>query len=135
MPEQMLDAIVQVTGVRERFAAFAEGKRAIQLPDEAVDSYFLATFNRPGRESPKCTREVTPNVTQALHLIGGDTINSKIRNEKGTLAKLINQKKSDRQIVEYLTLASVSRPPTDKELAIAEESVKTAPSRRDGLED
>ena len=41
MPEQMLDAIVQVTGVRERFAAFPDGKRAIQLPDDQVPSYFL----------------------------------------------------------------------------------------------
>ena len=102
MPESMLDAIVQVTGVKERFAAFPEGKRAIQLPDDQVPSYFLATFNRPSRINRTCTRDAEPTVTQALHLISGDTIGEKIRSDKSTLAKLLQQGKSDREIVRVL---------------------------------
>jgi len=135
MPEQMLDAIVQVTGVRERFAAFPEGKRAIQLPDDQVPSYFLATFNRPSRIYRTCTRDAQPTVTQALHLISGDTIGEKIRSDQGTLAKMLREQKSDREIVEYFTVSALSRTPTATEIGLAEESVHTAASRRAGLED
>jgi hypothetical protein len=135
IPEQLLDAIVQVTGVRERFTAFPEGKRAIQLPDERVGSYFLSTFDRPGREFSTCTRTAASTVTQALHLIGGDTIDGRIRSDKSTLARMLTQNKSDREIVEQLTLSAVSRMPTAKELEVAAESVRTAASRRAGFED
>jgi hypothetical protein len=124
-----------VTGVRERFTAFPEGKRAIQLPDERVGSYFLSTFDRPGREFSTCTRTAAPTVTQALHLIGGDTINGRIRSNKSTLARMLSQNKSDREIVEQLTLSAVSRMPTAKELEVAAESFRAAASRRAGFED
>jgi hypothetical protein len=135
MPEQMLDAIVQVTGVKERFAAFPEGKRAIQLPDDQVENYFLSTFNRPSRINPSCTRDAAPTVTQALHLISGDTLQKKMTSDRGVLAKLLEKNKSDRAIVEHFTLAALTRMPTAQELELAEESVHTAASRRTGLED
>ena len=44
--EVILDAISQVTGVGENFPGFP-GRRALQLPDAAVESYFLSAFGRP----------------------------------------------------------------------------------------
>src|SRR5215208_3153728 len=46
--EVILDAIGQVTGVRDAFPGFP-GRRALQLPDASVDSYFLTAFGRPSR--------------------------------------------------------------------------------------
>ena len=100
-----------------------------------MPSYFLATFNRPSRIYRTCTRDVQPTVTQALHLIGGDTIGDKIRSDQGTLAKMLREGKPDREIVEWFTMAALSRAATDKELELARESVQTAATRRAGLED
>src|SRR5690606_20232086 len=47
--EVLLDAIAQATGVPTAFPGSPAGTRALQLPDSAVESYFLATFGRPDR--------------------------------------------------------------------------------------
>ncbi len=111
------------------------GKRAIQLPDEKFQSYFLATFNRPPRDTNTCTRKSMPNITQALNLVNGDTLNQKIKDARGTLSTLIQSNKSDKQIVDELLLTAVARPPTEEEQKWARDTIKTAPSRKAGLED
>ena len=76
--EVILDAIGQVTGVRENFPGYP-GRRALQLPDAAVDSYFLTAFGRPPRvTAADSERQQEPSITQALHVINGDTINRKL---------------------------------------------------------
>ena len=58
----------------------------------------------------------SPTVTQALHLISGDTVQQKMTSDRGVLAKMIEEKKSDRAIMEHFTLAALSRMPTAQEL-------------------
>ena len=58
----------------ERFQGFYRGKRAIDLPDPGVPSYFLATFNRPIRDTAKCERNNAATITQAMHFMNGEAI-------------------------------------------------------------
>jgi len=133
--EQMADAIAQATGVPERYPYFYPGKRAIQLPDPIVDSYFLTIFDRSTRENATCSRKQSASITQSLNLVSGETINGKLRHEKGVISGLIRKGKTDKEIVEYLTLAALARFPTALETRLAAEGIQKSNSRRDGLED
>jgi len=133
--EQLLDAIAQVTEVAERFPYFYPGKRAIELPDPIVDSYFLTIFDRASRENATCTRKHSTSMTQTLHLVGGDTINAKLRDPKGVLARLLSEDRSDSDIVEHLYLAALCRRPAPEECRVAAEGIRRAGDRRRGLED
>jgi hypothetical protein len=114
--EVMLDAIGQVTGVREIFPGYP-GRRALQLPDAAVDSYFLTAFGRPPRiTAADSERQQEPSITQALHVINGDTINRKLRASDGIIQRLADENVDNRTAIEELYLAALSRHPSDEEL-------------------
>ncbi len=116
--EVILDAIGQVTGVRDAFPGYP-GRRALQLPDVAVDSYFLTAFGRPPRTTAADSeRQQEPSITQALHVINGDTINRKLGSEKGLIERLIVENADNRAVVERLYLAALSRYPSDDEMRV-----------------
>ncbi len=133
--EQLLDAIAQVTEVPEQFPYFYPGKRAIQLPDPIVDSYFLTVFDRSSRENATCTRKQSSSLTQSLHLVSGDTVNGKIHSDRGVVARLLREGRTDQEIIEHFYRAALSRYPTAEESAQARASLKKASARRAGLED
>jgi len=88
----------------------------MQLPDTAVKSYFLTAFGRPLRQQTReSERTSVPTVTQALHIINGDTLNYKLRSPGNSVDMLVRLGFTDGQIVDYLYLASFSRHPTDSE--------------------
>lgn len=114
--EVILDAIGQVTGVREVFPGYP-GRRALQLPDSSVDSYFLTAFGRPSRvTAADSERHQEPSITQALHVINGDTINRKLAAPRGLIQSLVAGGADNRTVVERLYLSALSRKPTDEEL-------------------
>jgi hypothetical protein len=114
--EVLLDAYSQVTQVPEKFDGYPMGMRGLQLPDTAVKSYFLTTFGRPIRQQTReSERTSVPTITQALHIINGDTLNSKLRAPGNMLDMLIRLGFSDGQIVDYLYVSSLSRHPSDAE--------------------
>jgi hypothetical protein len=114
--EVLLDAYSEVTEVPEKFEGYPLGTRALQLPDTAVTSYFLDAFGRPVRQQTReSERTSVPTVTQALHIINGDTLNNKLRDPSSSINLLLKLGFSDDQIVNYLYLASFSRYPTDAE--------------------
>jgi hypothetical protein len=142
--EVMLDAFSQITKEPEQFDGYPLGTRALQLPDTAVKSYFLTAFGRPIREqSQESERSSVPTITQALHIINGDTLNNKLRARGNVLDKLMKSGDSDAQIVKYLYLAAFSRYPSRPErnallahLRVAEtQKVKGADPRRAALSD
>jgi hypothetical protein len=134
--EQILDALVQATGVPEKFPGVPLGARAAQLPDTAVSSEFLDLFGRPARDSVcECEREMTPNLAQTLHIMNGDNVNAKIRSPEGRLAKLLESSKPDAQVLEELFLSTLTRFPTTRERTQALAPIRDAPSRREGLSD
>jgi hypothetical protein len=132
--EQLLDAVGDVTGVPERFMGFYRGKRAIDLPDPGVPSYFLATFNRPIRDTAKCERTGAPTITQAMHFMNGAAIQGKIKDAEGGLHAMIASGESDDRIIEHFYLASYSRPPKPEELALAKTFMSKQSDREHGLQ-
>jgi len=116
--EVLLDAYSQVTQAPEKFAGYPVGMRGLQLPDTAVKSYFLTAFGRPPRQQTReSERTSVPTITQALHVINGDTLNEKLRGPGGSVDMLIRLGFTDEQILDYLYLASFTRHPTDAERA------------------
>lgn len=114
--EVILDAIGQVTGVREEFRGHP-GRRALQLPDVAVESYFLTAFGRPPRlTAADSERQQEPSLTQALHVINGDTINRKLRAKQGLIEELVTRNVDHKTAVVRVYLAALSRRPTDEEV-------------------
>jgi hypothetical protein len=143
--EVLLDTMSQVTGVPTEFKGYPQGTRALQLPDTLVQSQFLTAFGRPPRIlCDAAERSSDPSISQALHVINGDTLNMKLSDTRSSVARLIELGFSDARIVEYFTLAAFSRPATDDERArlsklIADERAKATGDpqeiRRHALED
>ena len=134
--EPLLDAIDQVTGVQTKFKNLPLGTRAIDLPDTNYPNYFLRTFGKPKRVSVcECERSPDENLGQALHTLNGDTIAKKIADKNGRLAKLIEAKKEQAEIVEEIFLASLCRYPTEAEKKACQEIVEQAASPLEGYQD
>ena len=57
-----------------------------------------------------------PNLSQALHLLNGDTLESKIE-QGGVVKKLLQQGQTPARIIENLYLRCLSRKPTEQEAA------------------
>ena len=114
--EVLLDTITRITGTVDRFPQSPPGTRAVQLYSGSVSNYFLTTFGRAPRESA-CSCEVNreANLSQALHLVNGDTITQKISQSR-LIANLLAQKKSTAEILEELYVRILCRKPTDTEL-------------------
>ena len=134
--EQLLDAICAATGVKEKFAGLPLGARSVQVADARTGSYFLDTFGRPPRESAcTCERRDDPTLSQALHLINGATIESKINAPEGVLARLLAENRPPAEIVETLYLATLTRPPSEAERTTALRHVAESSDPAAGLRD
>jgi hypothetical protein len=134
--EELADALDFATGTKEKYPGLPKGTRAIQLPDSEVRSFFLDTFGRPARKvSCECERSGQPNIAQAMHLLNGDFLNSKIAAPSGRIEELFKKQTPLPQVVEELYLATVSRPPRPKESEKALDWLKTAASPKEGAQD
>jgi len=136
--EVILDAISQVTGVPEEFPGQPTGRRALELADTQVDSYFLNAFGRPPRLiTAESERQQEPSVTQALHVINGDTINAKLRASSGTVEALLNSGADYPAIISRVYLTAFARRPDQKETAALaanlNESLKQALAEGSGV--
>lgn len=117
--EVLLDAIAQATGAPLELRGLPKGAPAVQIPDGATTNDFLTTFGRSARESVcACEVRTTPNLGQALHLLNGDTVNAKIRQGK-VVPGLLAEVKEPALVVRGLYLRTLSRPPTEAEVAAA----------------
>jgi len=134
--EQLLDALCDVTQVPEKYPGLPLGTRAIQLPDGEVNNPFLKTFGQPARElACECERESDSNLSQALQLINGTTINEKLRQSDNRLGKLLAEKKSEADILNELYLTALSRAPLPAESSAALTHVQKAKDKRKAWED
>jgi hypothetical protein len=77
--EVLSDAIDTLTKAQTRFAGVPLGTRAVQLPDNAFDSYFLSVFGRPNSASAcECERSTDTTLAQSLHLLNAKGITEKV---------------------------------------------------------
>lgn len=146
--EVLLDAISQVTAVPTDFQAgtpdsrkpgakLPKIKRALNLPDAFVESYFLNAFGKPDRLiTCECERSNEPSMTQVLHLYNGDTVNQKLA-KAGSAAEKALSDTDNTQVVETLYLAALSRLPSDREKGPLLEALASTPDgeRRQAIED
>jgi hypothetical protein len=134
--EILLDAVSQITDTPNKFQGLPLGARAVQIADGAVSNYFLTTFGRAKRESVcSCEVKMEPNLSQALHLMNGDAINDRIKQGK-VVVTLIQEKKTDREIVDDLYLRVFGRMPIDKEWTTIQQTLANAADQRQAaLED
>ena len=113
--EILLDAINQVTMRQDKFRGLPLGARAVEIVDGRTTTYFLTTFGRASRDTVcACEVKMEPNLSQALHLLNGDTVNTKIQGG-GLVAALVKEGKADAQIIEEFYWRALSRPPTQSE--------------------
>lgn len=113
--EVLLDAISQVTSTPNKFKGLPLGARAVQIADGNTSNYFLSTFGRATRATVcSCEVKMEPNLSQALHLLNGDTTQERIRQGK-RVETLLNEKKSPEEVISDLYLTVLSRQPTDLE--------------------
>lgn len=133
--EQLIDSIVQITGVPQDYLGYYPGVRAVDLADPGVPSAFLDMFDRPKRDAAKCERNESVSLRQAMHLLVGDTVNEKIRTsaERGALARLLRENKTDSEIVDHFYLAALSRPPRPDEKDDCQTVIARAKDRSTGL--
>jgi hypothetical protein len=134
--EVLLDGISQITETPNKFQGLPLGARAVQIADGAVSTYFLTTFGRAKRESVcSCEVKMEPTLSQALHLMNGDAVHDRIKSGK-IVARLVSEKKTDREIADDLFLRVFGRSPIEKEWAAIQQAVADAPeSRQAVLED
>jgi hypothetical protein len=113
--EVMLDAISEVTDTKEKFRGLPLGARAVEIADGNTSDYFLRTFGRASRETVcSCEVKMEPNLSQALHLLNGNTVQKKL-GETQIINEALKANKSPEQIVEDLYIRCFGRKPTDDE--------------------
>lgn len=129
--ESLLDAITVATGSRPNFPDVPEDFTAQQLPDPHVGKGgFLDMFGRPERESScECERRSDLSLPQAMNLVNGPTLAEAVADPEGRLAEAILAGKSDRELVEELYLAALSRFPSPVEMDSALTYMRSASGR------
>jgi hypothetical protein len=138
--EVLYDAVSQVTDSpasfngmpRDKFAA----NRAIMLPDESFQSYFLDVFGRPQRlSSCECERVSEANLAQTLHLLNSDEVQNKLSRSGSRADNLVKDSRSDRDKVEELFLWCWGRKPTEAQMKIAMDNLaKHEKTKKDAYE-
>jgi uncharacterized protein DUF1549/uncharacterized protein DUF1553 len=133
--EVLLDCISEVTETQDKFPGLPRGAKAVEIPDGNTADYFLTTFGRASRTTVcSCEVKVDPNLSQALHLLNGDTIQNKI--EQGAVVKsLLKRGETPDQIIANLYLRCLGREPTPDESAKLTAFFKSDSSSEQVLDD
>lgn len=114
--ETLLDAVCEVTGIPESFAAMPPNSRAVELWTHRVQNLFLDSFGRPDpNQDPPCERLSESTLVQSLHLMNAPSLHDKVTSEKGLAARLLKQDAAPEEWIEEMYLAAYSRYPTTDE--------------------
>lgn len=118
--EVLLDAVCDVTGVKDGFDGLPKGARAVQTWNHKLGSDFMDAFGRPNasQECP-CERDRKPSVVQALHLMNSNNLQDKLSSEEGRATKLAKSQLGEPEIVRDLYLSTFNRLPKPNELQTA----------------
>jgi hypothetical protein len=122
--EVLFDAVCQATDSPTTFNGLPRDShaphRAIMLPDESFQSYFLDVFGRPQRISAcECERVSEANLAQALHLLNSEEIQGKVSRAGGRADAMVKDARTDAEKVEELFLWTVGHKPSEKQLKLA----------------
>ncbi len=124
--EVVFDAVCQVTASPSDFPGLPKDRhapgRALMLPDEAFQSYFLDVLGRPQRISAcECERVNEASLAMTLHLLNSQEVQDKITRPGGRAEKLAKDPRPDEQKISELFLLAVGKRPTPEQMALAKE--------------
>jgi hypothetical protein len=132
--EVLLDAIDDVTLAKTVFKGAPGGTRAIQLPDNLFDSYFLSVFGRPDAASAcECERSSDASLAQALHLFNSAEVLGKVAGARA--AQLAADKRPPEERLRDLYLVALAREPSKEELAVLTAYLQKKKGGKDAYED
>jgi hypothetical protein len=133
--EVLLDCISEVTETKDKFQGLPRGARAVQIADGNTANYFLTTFGRASRTTVcSCEVKIDPNLSQALHLLNGDTTQAKIE-QGGVIERELKNGKTREQVVSDLYLRCFAREPTSQELKGLDDFFKSGSNEKQVMED
>lgn len=133
--ESLLDTITLVTSTKDKFNGLPLGSRAVQIADGGYSTYFLTTFGRATRETPcSCEVKMEPTLSQALHLLNGNTVNSKIRSG-GVIEELLKTEKTTEGQISSLYLRCFARRPSNEEIEKVKKAIALEPDPKKAMED
>jgi len=135
--EVVADAIDDATGMPSSYGGAPPDSRAAQLWTHRIGSTFLDVFGRPDpNQDPPCERIGDATIVQAMHLMNGQHLHSKVAADAGRVARLASGDATPEAIIEELYLAAYSRLPTEDEQArLMPEFTREGASRRAAAED
>ena len=117
--EVMLDVISQITETENKFRGLPVGAKAVEIADGNTSYYFSTTFGRAKRETVcSCEVKMEPNLSQALHLINGDTVNAKIQ-QGNLVGKMLAAGETPDQVLSGIYLRCLARQPDRTGTAVA----------------
>jgi hypothetical protein len=113
--EVLLDIISQVTVTQNKFRGLPSGASAVEIVDGRTSTFFLTTFGRATRDTVcSCEVALEPNLSQALHLLNGSTVNDKCT-QGGVVTKALAAKQTPSQVIDDLFLRCLARKPSATE--------------------
>jgi len=111
--EVLLDSLSQVSGAAHTFANHPKGTKAMDIYQPDRPDYFLTTFGFPRRDI-LCERTATPTLGQALHLMNGKTVQSKVEDKGNILVSWEGM--ADADVARALYERAFARQPSAAEL-------------------
>ena len=134
--EQLLDAICQVTEIRETFPGLPAGTRAIEVPSPDFNHRFLDTFGKPARNTAcDCERGDQSTLAQVIELFNGPLLQQKLADKQNRFHRLLDEGRSPPEVIDLLYRSAVCRPPSEAEMRAAVEYIAAKESPSGGLND
>jgi hypothetical protein len=132
--EVLLDAIDAVTLSPTTYKGVPEGTRAVQLPDNQFDSYFLSVFGRPDFASAcECERSVEATLAQCLHMFNSAELLGKVSGPRAS--QLARDERPPAEKIRELYLVALAREPGDQETAALVAHVEKRGNSQSAYED
>ncbi len=137
--EVLLDALSDATGVPSEFN-IPEEKNPITMRAVAFSSVprdgFLRTFGKPDRLlSCECERSADGSLSQALQMLNGEEIRTKISQRPNVIERCRLNEVADEEFVAQIFLSTLSRHPSNEEQTRLVQHLVDNPDRRAAAED
>jgi hypothetical protein len=134
--EQLLDAICQVTQLKESFAGLPPDTRATEIPSPDFKHEFLDKFGRPARNTAcTCERGTQSTLAQVMELFNGTLIGHKLADRQNRFHLMLAQGHPHQEVIDTLYRSALCRPPTVNEAEAAIEHMTTNENPSDAIED
>lgn len=134
--ENLLDCVSAVTESPDKFKGLPLGSRAVQIADGTTTNYFLTAFGRSPRATAcACEASTSPTLSQALHLLNGNSVHQKIKSGKVINRWLSEEQESPEVIIDRIYIRALSRVPSQEEKAKLIAALEAQENKVAGLQD